>query len=189
MTTASSDQVTAINRRLNYMGYTRISDRPARLAACAWLLGLKGLDSTKKLTTTQARHLQDALARVKDRAELEKLIRLSSMLEDEVDDYVREECDRRRLHAFHVEGHRIPGATSKPRSPAGYPDWTIVGDEGILWAECKAEEGRVRGNQTSWHKRLRRGGGDVVIWRPSDMDSGVIARELDRIAGRPAART
>lgn len=57
---------------------------------------------------------------------------------------------------------------------AGYPDLTLAHPtKGILFAELKAEKGRVTLEQELWHKYLlaaRTVGTAVHIWRPSDLD-------------------
>lgn len=76
--------------------------------------------------------------------------------------------------AFHPYG---PG-----RYREGYPDWTIAGPRGLLFRELKTEKGRPTTAQKAWLQRLRALGLDADVWRPSDLYSGRITRELIAIA-------
>lgn len=67
---ATSAQVAAVNNQFWYLGFRR-GDRAQRLAACATLLGLDGLSSTKNLTAGQAGQLVRLLAQLRARGELD----------------------------------------------------------------------------------------------------------------------
>lgn len=55
------------------------------------------------------------------------------------------------------------------RSPAGYPDLTLVRDESLIFAELKTDKGRVRPEQTRWLNLLERVPGvETYLWRPAD---------------------
>lgn len=69
------------------------------------------------------------------------------------------------------------------RSPRGYPDLTICGIGGVLFRELKAQRGRVTPEQQAWLDALTAAGADADAWRPEDLLSGRIARELAAIAG------
>jgi hypothetical protein len=53
-------------------------------------------------------------------------------------------------------------------SRAGYPDRTCV-RERILFAELKREKTRPTPDQVEWLDKLARAGGEVYLWRPSDL--------------------
>lgn len=53
------------------------------------------------------------------------------------------------------------------RSEPGFPDLVLV-RERIIYAELKAEKGRIRPEQQHWIDRLRAAGADVRVWRPAD---------------------
>ena len=54
----------------------------------------------------------------------------------------------------------------------GWPDITAVrADRGVLFIECKAQDGRVSDAQRLVHDVLRAAGLDVRIVRPSDVDA------------------
>ena len=67
-------------------------------------------------------------------------------------------------------------------SPAGWPDFCIVGPGGICFRELKVPGGKVSRAQLHWIRCLREAGQDVAIWTPVDLASGKIRAELDDIA-------
>lgn len=67
----------------------------------------------------------------------------------------------------------------------GYPDLTIVGPGGVLFRELKSDTGPVAPEQRKWLARLDEAGADIGVWRPADLRSGRIEREL-RALRRPA---
>lgn len=50
---------------------------------------------------------------------------------------------------------------------AGFPDLVLT-KATVLYAELKAQKGRVSPDQAAWHDALRAAGQEVVVWRPSD---------------------
>jgi len=54
-------------------------------------------------------------------------------------------------------------------SRSGYPDRTCV-RERILFAELKREKTKPTAEQIEWLDRLARAGGEVYLWRPSDLE-------------------
>jgi hypothetical protein len=70
---------------------------------------------------------------------------------------------------------------------AGLPDDLFVGSGGALWAELKTEAGRLSPAQAMLMALLRAAGHRVVIWRPSDLLSGLVEREIRAISGRKVA--
>lgn len=67
------------------------------------------------------------------------------------------------------------------RSPAGLPDLILVGRRGILWRELKSADGTTNAEQDYAMWLLHEAGEDVAVWRPADLASGRIARELEAI--------
>jgi len=60
------------------------------------------------------------------------------------------------------------------RSPSGFPDEVFV-RERILFAELKREKTRPTPDQVEWLDKLARAGGEVYLWRPSDLEEiGVV---------------
>lgn len=64
------------------------------------------------------------------------------------------------------------------RGPKGWPDLAIVG-HGLMLRELKGEETRMRLHQLAYGRRLVAAGVDYGVWRPEDLKSGRIERELD----------
>lgn len=54
-------------------------------------------------------------------------------------------------------------------SRSGYPDRTCVRDR-IIFAELKREKTQPTDDQRVWLDTLAAGGGEVYLWRPSDLD-------------------
>lgn len=97
------------------------------------------------------------------------------MSEDELQEAVRDLCKLLGLAVFHVHDSR------RSWGP-GYPDLTIVGNRGVIWRELKSASGQLSGHQRQWMYRLRAAGQDWALWRPCDLHSGRIARELRTVA-------
>jgi hypothetical protein len=67
------------------------------------------------------------------------------------------------------------------RSAAGWPDLALCGGNGFLLRELKTENGRLTRDQQTWGLMLRSAGQDWDVWRPADLQSGRIQRELEAI--------
>lgn len=87
---------------------------------------------------------------------------------------------RPRLLAYHTHDSR--------KSPAGFPDWTFAGLRGVMFRENKNARRPASPMQRQWLHTLRLAGLDAAVWRPADLESGLISYELLRLAGlSPAA--
>jgi hypothetical protein len=64
------------------------------------------------------------------------------------------------------------------KGPKGWPDLAIIG-QGLMLRELKGSETRMRLHQIAYGHRLERAGVDYGIWRPEDLESGRIVRELN----------
>jgi hypothetical protein len=106
-------------------------------------------------------------------------LRAAAMTEDRgpdsLDAHVRKLCDDLGLLRYHTHDSR--------RSPRGYPDLTLCGLGGVAFRELKAQQGKVSREQQVWLDALAAAGADVDVWRPADLLSGRVARELAAIAG------
>lgn len=69
------------------------------------------------------------------------------------------------------------------RSPSGFPDYVFVGNR-LMFRELKTETGRVSLTQQEWIDDLKLADQDVDVWRPRDLFSGRILKELQAIAPR-----
>lgn len=60
----------------------------------------------------------------------------------------------------------------------GFPDLVIVGPGGVLYRELKSATGTFSEEQDMWLAVLKRAGQNAEGWRPADLRSGRIEREL-----------
>lgn len=67
------------------------------------------------------------------------------------------------------------------RSAKGWPDLAMVGKRGFITRELKTEKGKLTPEQERWGLMLRQAGQDWAVWRPADLASGRIQRELEAI--------
>lgn len=67
------------------------------------------------------------------------------------------------------------------RSQAGFPDVAVCGPRGFLLRELKTARGQLRREQNDWAQWLLDAGVNYGIWRPADLRSGRITRELRAI--------
>ena len=75
-------------------------------------------------------------------------------------------------------GWRVYRTWLSVRSPAGYPDLTLV-RERVVWAELKREKGGILTKaQEDWLIALCIADQETHVWRPSDWD------EVQRVLGR-----
>lgn len=71
----------------------------------------------------------------------------------------------------------------------GWPDLTIgrqgnlrKGHGRVIYRELKDTDGTLSIGQRKWGSILTGAGHDWAVWRPADLLSGTIARQLDKIA-------
>lgn len=69
-------------------------------------------------------------------------------------------------------------AYSSRRSVPGWPDLALCGSRGFMLRELKAPSGRLTSDQQQWGLTLRAAGVSWDVWRPDDLRSGRIEREL-----------
>lgn len=67
------------------------------------------------------------------------------------------------------------------RSTPGWPDLALCGGSGFILRELKTEKGRLTPEQAQWGVALRSVGQNWDVWRPADLHSGRIQRELEAI--------
>jgi hypothetical protein len=96
------------------------------------------------------------------------------MAEAELEEHIRLLALGLGLLRFHVRDSR--GMTP------GFPDDVLIGPGGILWRENKTARGKLRPDQRAVGRALRNLGHDWDVWRPADLISNRIARELTIIA-------
>ena len=99
-----------------------------------------------------------------------------AMTEDDVERAVRALIRDLRLKGYHAWKQHARNASK------GFPDWVIAGPGGVLFRELKRELENPRPDQEEWLATLAWGGADAGVWRPSDVLSGRVGRELTAIA-------
>ncbi|MGZ4587102.1 MAG: VRR-NUC domain-containing protein, partial [Mycobacteriaceae bacterium] len=67
------------------------------------------------------------------------------------------------------------------RNRRGFPDLVIAGRGGVAYRELKTATGRLRPEQMDWITTLTLAGADVAVWRPCDLKSGRIEKELKQL--------
>ena len=65
-------------------------------------------------------------------------------------------------------------------SKAGWPDLTICG-RAVIFRELKRQTGTTTPAQGDWGVWLAKAGQDWAVWRPLDLASGRIRRELEAL--------
>lgn len=88
---------------------------------------------------------------------------------------VTAECDARWLPWAHIPDSRPAGAGTP-----GFPDLVIVG-RAPLFVELKSPYGRMSLAQIQWRRVLQAAGARWELWRPEDLDSGRVGRELGHL--------
>lgn len=81
-----------------------------------------------------------------------------------------------RFHQYDVTYHN----PDSRRSQAGFPDLVLISSSRgrALFRELKSEDGRVRPKQRSVLLAMVAAGLDADVWRPRDLRSGRIVKEL-----------
>jgi hypothetical protein len=104
------------------------------------------------------------------------------MTEPELQEAVRVMCARLGLYQHHTYDSR--------RSALGFPDCVIINlrDGTVMWRELKSDTGQQTTDQKRVGYALKAGGHDFAVWRPADLASGKIGRQLVRLAGHNAQR-
>jgi hypothetical protein len=97
--------------------------------------------------------------------------------ERELEGHVKALCKAHGVMYFHP-------LDSRGTNP-GFPDDVLIVHGAVMWRELKSQKGRVRPDQKIVLAALKAAGHDVDVWRPCDLLSGRIARE---IAALSAAR-
>jgi hypothetical protein len=98
----------------------------------------------------------------------------AAMSEGELTEQIRQRCEALKLERWHTYDSR--------RSPTGWVDEVIAGPGGAIFRELKRENGRPTVAQNRCIELLFSGGLNVGVWRPSDLLSGRIDRQLADIA-------
>jgi hypothetical protein len=95
------------------------------------------------------------------------------MTEAQLQSAVLDLCKLLGVHYYHPYDSR--------RSVPGWPDLVLCGTRGLIFRELKSQTGKPAPEQTAWFARLLTAGQDISVWRPEDLRSGRIHRELTAI--------
>jgi hypothetical protein len=98
------------------------------------------------------------------------------MAERDLQGAVTDLCKLLGLDAFHVRN-------SRGMAP-GWPDLVVVGSK-VIYRELKTEVGVLTPEQRRIGSRLTRAGADWAVWRPRDLRSGVVERQLRQLVPPP----
>jgi hypothetical protein len=94
------------------------------------------------------------------------------MSEAQLQDSVRKMCEQRGLFHYHPY--------SSIRCAPGWPDSVIIGVR-VIFRELKSTNGMLTREQRIVGHKLRTAGQSWDVWRPADLRSGRIERELDEL--------
>lgn len=102
--------------------------------------------------------------------------RLSSPNQISEEQFQQQVIQLAQYHQYEITYHN----PDSRRSQAGFPDLVLVSSSRrrALFRELKTEDGRVRPKQTAVLLAMVSAGLDADVWRPSDLQSGRIAKEL-----------
>lgn len=92
------------------------------------------------------------------------------MTERELAVEVAKICERRGVNRYAV----VKGWPSL----IGFPDLVLWGGRQLIFREIKSDDGRCSLAQLQVHRSLAATGQNVDVWRPADLQSGRIEREL-----------
>lgn len=91
---------------------------------------------------------------------------------------------RRLLQVYGLAKTSFHVPDSRGMQP-GLPDWIIIGRR-VIYRELKSAYGGLRAEQRHVGYLLQKAGDDWNIWRPVDLRSGRIEREIESVADRIA---
>ncbi len=96
------------------------------------------------------------------------------MSEEKLEEAVRGICNDLGVIRVHHRDSR--------RTTSGWPDDVLIGPGGLLFRELKRTGGKTTPAQDALHAALAEAGADVAVWRPVDLVTGRIAREVTAIS-------
>ncbi|MCO4276116.1 VRR-NUC domain-containing protein [Pseudarthrobacter sp. HLT3-5] len=90
--------------------------------------------------------------------------------------FQRQVIDLAKLHGFHLIYH----THNSRRSATGFPDLVMVSGSRhrVLFRELKTDVGKVAPAQLEWLDALQLAGINAGVWRPVDLKSGHIIKDL-----------
>lgn len=105
------------------------------------------------------------------------------MTEDDLLATVLDLCKVHRCLVHHDRPARTKdGWRTAISGDSGFPDVVIAGAGGFLFRELKNATATVPPHQLRWLRRVGLAGGNVGVWRPADLHSGLILAEIESAA-------
>jgi len=89
-------------------------------------------------------------------------------------------CEHWSIVAVHISA---PHHNRRRQNLMGFPDLFLCASRQVAFAELKTQGEKPKGEQVTWRYRLQAAGRTWRLWRPSDLASGLIDRELEALAG------
>ena len=71
---------------------------------------------------------------------------------------------------------------SRRSSGPGFPDLVLASTSGLMFVELKDSVGMRSPDQVTWAYTLAAAGQAYAVWRPRDLESGLIESELSELA-------
>ena len=104
------------------------------------------------------------------------------MTENELLGKITAEAGRMKLYWHHDPDSRRPNGTP------GFPDLVLAGPGGVIFRELKTAGGQLSRDQQLWRYMLQAAGAGYGIWRPADLDNGLIPFDLNSLTLGARAR-
>jgi hypothetical protein len=101
---------------------------------------------------------------------------LQAIRESDLQQAITDLCAILGIDVFHVRN-------SRGMAP-GWPDLAIIGTR-VIYRELKTEAGSLSADQRRVGARLTAAGADWAVWRPHDLRSGVVERQLRQLTPPP----
>jgi hypothetical protein len=103
--------------------------------------------------------------------------------EDDLLGAILDLCRLKHLHVHHCRPAKTERGWRTPiQGEPGFVDMVIVGDNGVLFRELKADRGRLSAEQQQWLNRLAFARADAAVWRPAQLRDGTIVDQLRAVA-------
>ncbi|QYC54982.1 holliday junction resolvase [Arthrobacter phage Popper] len=92
------------------------------------------------------------------------------------DQFQQQVIDLAKLNGYTLIYHTFNSRRSQP----GFPDLVLINEKRrrAMFRELKSSTGRVTEAQHNWLMGMKIAGLDADIWRPEDLASGLITRQL-----------
>lgn len=100
--------------------------------------------------------------------------RLSSLNPITEAQFQQQIIDLAKLHGYTLIYHTHDSRRSQP----GFPDLVLIGNGRALFRELKTGTGRMTQAQFSWIAGMQMAKLNADVWRPADLESGLVIKQL-----------